>query len=149
MRIPHWTSDEDAVLLTDATATGYFGAQLGEIAEGDTVVVFGAGPVGLVAAQSSWLMGAGRVIVVDHLDYRLEKAREFAHAETLNFAEYDDIVVELEKQTDHLGADVAIECVGAEASRTSAPRARRPTSCGRASTGVSTSTPPTGPPTPS
>src|SRR3712207_4364206 len=114
-KIPDWMSDEDAVLLTDATATGYFGAQLGDIAEGDTVVVFGAGPVGLVAAQSSWLMGAGRVIVVDHLDYRLEKAREFAQAETLNFAEYDDVVVELKKQTDYLGADVAIECVGAEA----------------------------------
>jgi S-(hydroxymethyl)glutathione dehydrogenase/alcohol dehydrogenase len=114
-RIPDWMSDEDAVLLTDATATGYFGAQLGDIAEGDTVVVLGAGPVGLVAAQSAWLMGAGRVIVVDHLDYRLEKARDFAHAETLNFAEYDDIVVELKKQTDHLGGDVVIECVGAEA----------------------------------
>src|SRR3712207_8111406 len=60
--IPDWMSDEDAVLLTDACPTGYFGAQLGDIAEGDTVVVFGAGPVGLVAAQSSWLMGAGRVI---------------------------------------------------------------------------------------
>jgi S-(hydroxymethyl)glutathione dehydrogenase/alcohol dehydrogenase len=114
-KIPDWMSDEDAVLLTDATATGYFGAQLGDISEGDTVVVLGAGPVGLVAAQSSWLMGAGRVIVVDHLDYRLEKARDFAHAETLNFAEYDDVVVELKKQTDHLGADVVIECVGAEA----------------------------------
>jgi S-(hydroxymethyl)glutathione dehydrogenase/alcohol dehydrogenase len=114
-KIPDWMSDEDAVLLTDATATGYFGAQLGDIAEGDTVVVFGAGPVGLVAAQSAWLMGAGRVVVVDHLEYRLEKAREFAHAETLNFVEYDDIVLELKKQTDHLGADVAIECVGAEA----------------------------------
>jgi S-(hydroxymethyl)glutathione dehydrogenase/alcohol dehydrogenase len=114
-KIPDWMSDEDAVLLTDATATGYFGAQLGDISEGDTVVVLGAGPVGLVAAQSSWLMGAGRVIVVDHLDYRLEKARDFAHAETLNFAAYDDVVVELKKQTDHLGADVVIECVGAEA----------------------------------
>jgi S-(hydroxymethyl)glutathione dehydrogenase / alcohol dehydrogenase len=113
--IPDWMSDDDAVCLTDAAATGYFGAQLGDIAEGDTVVVFGAGPVGLVAAQSSWLMGAGRVIVIDHVEHRLEKAREFAHAETLNFTEYDDIVVEMKKQTDHLGADVAIECVGAEA----------------------------------
>jgi S-(hydroxymethyl)glutathione dehydrogenase/alcohol dehydrogenase len=113
--IPDWMSDEDAVLLTDAVPTGYFGAQLGEIAEGDTVVVFGAGPVGLVAAKSAWLMGAGRVIVVDHLEYRLEKARSFAHAETLNFVEYDDIVVEMKKQTDFLGADVAIEAVGAEA----------------------------------
>jgi S-(hydroxymethyl)glutathione dehydrogenase / alcohol dehydrogenase len=114
-RIPDWMHDEDAVLLTDATATGYFGAQLGDIAEGDTVVVFGAGPVGLVAAQSSWLMGAGRVIVVDHLEERLAKARDFAHAETLDYDEYDDIVVELKKQTDFLGADVVIECVGAEA----------------------------------
>ena len=115
VRIPEWMHDEDAVLLTDAVPTGYFGAQLGEITQGDTVVVFGAGPVGLVAAKSSWLMGAGRVIVVDHLEYRLEKARSFAYAETLNFTEYDDIVVELKKQTDFLGADVVIDAVGAEA----------------------------------
>ncbi|HEY4615700.1 MAG TPA: zinc-dependent alcohol dehydrogenase [Citricoccus sp.] len=113
--IPEWMHEEDAVLLTDAVATGYFGAQLGDIVEGDTVVVFGAGPVGLFAAQSSWLMGAGRVIVVDHLDYRLEKARTMAHAETYNFAEYEDIVVELKRTTDYLGADVAIDAVGAEA----------------------------------
>ncbi len=74
--IPDWMDDEDAVLLTDALATGYFGAQLGDIVEGDTVVVFGAGPVGLFAAKSAWLMGAGRVIVIDHLDYRLEMARD-------------------------------------------------------------------------
>jgi alcohol dehydrogenase len=113
--IPDWMSDEDAVLLTDAVPTGYFGAQLGDIAEGDTVVVFGAGPVGLFAAKSAWLMGAGRVVVVDQLEYRLEKARTFAHAETFNFNEYDDIVVEMKKQTDHLGFDVAIDAVGAEA----------------------------------
>jgi S-(hydroxymethyl)glutathione dehydrogenase/alcohol dehydrogenase len=113
--IPDWMADEDAVLLTDAVATGYFGAQLGEIAEGDTVVVFGAGPVGLVAAQSAWLMGAGRVIVVDHVQHRLEKAQDFAHAEVLNFTEHDDIVVKLKEETDRLGADVAIEAVGAEA----------------------------------
>lgn len=113
--IPDWMGDEDAVMLTDALPTGYFGAQLGDIAEGDTVVVLGAGPVGLYAARSAWLMGAGRVIVVDHLDYRLEKARSFAFAETRNFAEYDDIVVELKKTTDGLGADVVIDAVGAEA----------------------------------
>jgi S-(hydroxymethyl)glutathione dehydrogenase/alcohol dehydrogenase len=77
--------------------------------------VFGAGPVGLVAARSAWLMGAGRVIVVDHLEYRLEKARTFAQAEIYNFAEYDDIVVEMKKTTGHLGADVVIDAVGAEA----------------------------------
>jgi alcohol dehydrogenase len=107
--------DDDAVLLTDALPTGYFGAQLGDIAEGDTVVVFGAGPVGLFAAKSSWLMGAGRVIVIDQLEFRLEKARSFAQAETFNYAEYDDIVVQMKKVTDGLGADVAIDAVGAEA----------------------------------
>jgi hypothetical protein len=59
----------------------------GDIVEGDTVVIFGAGPVGLFAAKSAWLMGAGRVIVIDHLEYRLDKARSFAHAETINFAD--------------------------------------------------------------
>ncbi|HEX8768256.1 MAG TPA: alcohol dehydrogenase catalytic domain-containing protein, partial [Jatrophihabitans sp.] len=113
--IPDWMEDEDAVLLTDALATGYFGAQLGDIAQGDVVAVFGAGPVGLYAAKSAWLMGAGRVIVIDHLEYRLEKARSFAHAETFNFTEYDDIIVQMKKATDHLGADVVIDAVGAEA----------------------------------
>jgi threonine dehydrogenase-like Zn-dependent dehydrogenase len=113
--IPDWMDDEDAVLLTDALATGYFGAQLGDILEGDVVVVLGAGPVGLFAARSAWLMGAGRVVVVDHLEYRLEKARTYAHAETRNFAEYADIVVELKRTTDFLGADVVIDAVGAEA----------------------------------
>ncbi|MFI5911781.1 zinc-dependent alcohol dehydrogenase [Dactylosporangium sp. NPDC051541] len=113
--IPGWMDDDVAVLLTDALATGYFGAQLGDIVEGDVVVVLGAGPVGLYAAKSAWLMGAGRVIVVDHLEYRLDKARTFAHAETVNFTEHDDIVVFLKRATGHLGADVVIDAVGAEA----------------------------------
>jgi threonine dehydrogenase-like Zn-dependent dehydrogenase len=113
--IPDWLADEDAVLMTDALATGYFGAQLADIAEGDVVAVFGAGPIGLYAAKCAWLLGAGRVIVVDHLDYRLEMARTFAHAETYNFAEYADIVVELKRATGHLGADRVIDAAGAEA----------------------------------
>ena len=115
VKIPDWLDDDDAVLLTDALPTGYFGAQLGDIAEGDTVIVFGAGPVGLFAAKSAWLMGAGRVLVVDHLDFRLKMAASFAHAETYNFVEYDDIVVEMKKATGYLGADVVIDAVGAEA----------------------------------
>jgi S-(hydroxymethyl)glutathione dehydrogenase/alcohol dehydrogenase len=113
--IPDWMEDDDAVLLTDALATGYFGAQLADIVEGDVVIVLGAGPVGLYAAKSAWFMGAGRVIVIDHLEYRLEKARTFAHAETYNFTEYDDIVVEMKKMTGYLGADRVIDAVGAEA----------------------------------
>jgi alcohol dehydrogenase len=113
--IPDWMDEEDAVMLTDACPTGYFAAQLGEIKEGDVVVVFGAGPVGLFAAKSSWLLGAGRVIVLDHLEYRLAAARSFAHAETINFNDYEDIVTHLKQETDWLGADVCIDAVGAEA----------------------------------
>jgi threonine dehydrogenase-like Zn-dependent dehydrogenase len=113
--IPDWLEDEDALMMTDALATGYFGAQLADIAEGDTVAVLGAGPVGLFAARSAWLMGAGRVVVIDQLDYRLQKAQEFAFAETRNYVEHDDIVVEMKKATDGLGFDRVIECVGAEA----------------------------------
>ncbi|MEK6344177.1 MAG: zinc-binding dehydrogenase, partial [Curtobacterium sp.] len=113
--IPPWLDDEDALLLTDALGTGYFAAQLASIREGDTVVVLGAGPVGLFAAKSSWFMGAGRVIVVDQLEHRLEKARTFAHAETINFAEVPDVVLEMKRQTDFLGADSVIDAVGAEA----------------------------------
>jgi threonine dehydrogenase-like Zn-dependent dehydrogenase len=113
--IPEWMDEEDAVLLTDACPTGYFGAELGDIKEGDVVVVFGAGPVGLFAAKSAWFMGAGRVIVIDHLDYRLEKARSFAQAETLNFSQVEDVVQWVKDATAGLGADVCIDAVGAEA----------------------------------
>ncbi|WP_396659473.1 zinc-dependent alcohol dehydrogenase [Microbacterium sp.] len=113
--IPDDIDSEDALMLTDAFSTGYFGAQLADIADGDTAVVFGAGPVGLAAARSCWLMGAGRVIVVDHLDYRLRKAEQFSFAETVNFGALDDIVRVLKQSTDGLGADVAVDAVGAEA----------------------------------
>lgn len=66
--IPEDIELDDAVLLTDAYPAGYQAAEMGGIERGDTVVVFGAGPVGLFAAKSSWLMVAGRVIVVDHID---------------------------------------------------------------------------------
>lgn len=113
--IPDDIDSEDALLLTDAFSTGYFGAQLADIVEGDAVVVLGAGPVGLSAARSAWLMGAGRVIVVDYLDYRLRKAEEFAFAETINFGQVDDIVRAIKKATFGLGADAVIDAVGAEA----------------------------------
>ncbi|GGM32580.1 glutathione-dependent formaldehyde dehydrogenase [Promicromonospora citrea] len=114
-KVPDWMDEEDAVLCTDALATGYFGAQLADIAEGDVVVVLGAGPVGLFAARSAWLMGAGRVIVVDQLEERLELARTFAYAETMNYTEHKDVVVELKRTTGWLGADRVIDAVGAEA----------------------------------
>jgi S-(hydroxymethyl)glutathione dehydrogenase/alcohol dehydrogenase len=95
--------------------TGYQAAEMGGIRPGDTVVVFGAGPVGLMAARSAWLFGAGRVIVIDHIEYRLDFARTYCPAEVYNFREIDDIVVFLKKQTDSLGADVCIDAVGGDA----------------------------------
>jgi threonine dehydrogenase-like Zn-dependent dehydrogenase len=88
---------------------------MGDIEEGDTVVVFGAGPVGIFAAKSAWLMGAGRVIVVDHLEYRLEFIKRYANCEVINFREVGDMAIHIKRMTDWLGADVCIDCVGAEA----------------------------------
>src|SRR4051812_40578988 len=79
--IPADISPDDAVLLTDAYPTGYQAAEMGDIKQGDTVVVFGAGPVGHFAAKSAWFFGAGRVIVVDHVEYRLDSVARFAQAE--------------------------------------------------------------------
>jgi threonine dehydrogenase-like Zn-dependent dehydrogenase len=116
MKIPDDMTDEDVLFLTDAFPTGYQAAEMGSIRSGDTVIVFGCGPVGLFAARSAFLMGASRVIAVDHLDYRLEFARKFAGCETVNFKQVDDIILHLKKQTDGRGADVTIDCVGMEAS---------------------------------
>jgi threonine dehydrogenase-like Zn-dependent dehydrogenase len=114
--IPNDLDVDDAVLLTDACPTGYQAAEMGDIQEGDTVVVFGAGPVGIFAAKSAWLLGAGRVIVVDHVEYRLDFVRRYAQCEVINFREVGDIALHIKKLTDWLGADVCIDCVGCEAS---------------------------------
>lgn len=113
--IPDWMHPDDAVLLTDVVPTGYQAAEMGGIQEGDTVVVFGAGPIGIMAAKSAWLFGAGRVIVIDQLDYRLEFAEKFAQCEVYNFNSLGDPVVFIKSITDSLGADVCIDAVGCEA----------------------------------
>jgi threonine dehydrogenase-like Zn-dependent dehydrogenase len=114
-RIPDSLLLEDAVMLTDAYPTGYQAAEMGDIGEGDTVVIFGAGPIGIFAAKSAWLLGAGRVIVVDHIEYRLEFVRRFAQCETIDFKSVADMAIHIKKMTDGLGADVCIDCVGCEA----------------------------------
>ena len=113
--VPQGMDLDDAVMLTDVVPTGYQAAEMGGIQPGDTVVVFGAGPVGIMAARCAWLFGAGRVIVIDHVDYRLEFARTYAPAEVYNYKELGDVVLFLKKTTDWLGADVCIDAVGAEA----------------------------------
>jgi threonine dehydrogenase-like Zn-dependent dehydrogenase len=113
--IPADMDPDDAVLLTDVVPTGYQAAEMGGIKKGDTVVVFGAGPVGIMAAKCSWLFGAARVIIIDHLEYRLEFAKNYAKCEAYNFRSLEDPVVFLKKTTGWLGADVCIDAVGCEA----------------------------------
>jgi threonine dehydrogenase-like Zn-dependent dehydrogenase len=113
--IPEGMDLDDAVLLTDVVPTGYQAAEMGGIKKGDTVVVFGAGPIGIMAAKCAWLFGAARVIVIDHLEYRLEFARNYSQCEAYNFKSLGDPVVFMKKTTGGLGADVCIDAVGAEA----------------------------------
>lgn len=113
--IPPEMDLDDAVLLTDVVPTGYQAAEMGGIKMGDTVVVFGAGPVGIMAAKCAWLFGAGRVIVIDHVEYRLDFVRKYAQCEAYNFRSLGDPVLFLKKTTDWYGADVCIDAVGCEA----------------------------------
>ena len=115
MKIPDDMTEEEVLFLSDILPTGYQGAEMGEIKGGETVVVFGAGPVGLFAMKSAWLLGAARVIAVDHLDYRLEFARRYAGVETVNFKKVDDVVGYLKDQFEGRGPDVCIDAVGMEA----------------------------------
>lgn len=113
--IPDWLHPDDAVLCTDVFPTGYQAAEMGGIKKGDTVVVFGAGPIGIMAAKCAWLFGAGRVIVIDHIEYRLDFVRTYAQCEAYNFRSLGDPVLFLKKATDYYGADVCIDAVGGEA----------------------------------
>jgi len=113
--IPEWMDPDDAVLLTDVVPTGYQAAEMAGIQEGDTVVVFGAGPIGIMAAKCSWLFGAGRVIIVDEYEYRLEFAERYAQCEAVNYKSIGDPVVFFKSITDSLGPDVCIDAVGCEA----------------------------------
>jgi S-(hydroxymethyl)glutathione dehydrogenase/alcohol dehydrogenase len=113
--MPDWMDPDDAVLLTDVVPTGYQAAEMAGIQRGDTVLIFGAGPIGIMAARCAWLFGAGRVIVIDHLEYRLEFARSYGPAEVYSFKELNDVVTFMKKTTDGLGADVAIDAVGGDA----------------------------------
>lgn len=113
--IPPEMDPDDAVLLTDVVPTGYQAAEMGGIKTGDTVVVFGAGPVGIMAAKCAWLFGAARVIVIDHLEYRLDFVRNYAQCEAYNFRSIEDPVLFIKKTTDWLGADVCIDAVGGDA----------------------------------
>ncbi|TRW24411.1 glutathione-dependent formaldehyde dehydrogenase [Flavobacterium zepuense] len=107
-------TDDQALFLTDIFPTGWSAIDWAELKGGETVVVFGCGPVGIMAMKSAWLRGAGRVIGVDILDYRLEKARLAANAETINGKDVDAVEA-IRAMTGGYGADVCVDAVGMEA----------------------------------
>lgn len=114
IKVPDAIDDDNAVLCTDVFPTGYQAAEMCDIKKGDSVVIFGAGPIGLTAAKCAWFFGAGRVLIIDEYEYRLEFARKFAQCETLNFREVKDMAWHLKKESDWLGWDCAIDAVGCE-----------------------------------
>jgi S-(hydroxymethyl)glutathione dehydrogenase/alcohol dehydrogenase len=121
--IPDGLSDEQVVFLTDIFPTGWSAVKWGKVKGGDTVVIFGSGPVGLMAQKAAWLNGAEQVIAVDPLEYRLEKARNVNKVETIN-ANDDDLMEKIYSMTGGRGADVAIDAVGMEASRSFLEKAK-------------------------
>jgi len=121
--VPEEFTDEQVLFLTDIFPTGWSAVKWGKVKEGDTVVIFGSGPVGLMAQKAAWIHGAKRVIAVDPLEYRLEKARTLHNCDTIN-ADDDDLIEKIYAMTDGRGADVAIDAVGMEAGRTFLEKAK-------------------------
>ena len=121
--IPDGLSDEEVLFLTDIFPTGYTAVDWGEPKGGETYVIFGSGPVGLMAQKSAWLKGAKRVIAVDPLEYRLQKARDVNKVETIN-ANDADLMEKIRSMTGGRGADIAIDAVGMEANRTFLEKAK-------------------------
>ncbi|TSC29292.1 zinc-dependent alcohol dehydrogenase [Corallococcus sp. Z5C101001] len=113
VKVPEGVTDDQALLVSDIFPTGYFGAELAEIKPGDTVAVFGCGPVGLFAIVSAKLLGAGRVFAIDSHEDRLKLARSQG-AEVIDF-EREDPVETLKRFTRGIGVDRAIDAVGVDA----------------------------------
>jgi threonine dehydrogenase-like Zn-dependent dehydrogenase len=114
-KLPENVSDDQAILMSDIFPTGYFGADIAEIRPGDTVAVFGCGPVGQFAIASAMLMDAGRIFAIDHIEARLDMAREQG-AETIHFEQEDPTEV-LKQLTGGIGPDRVIDAVGVDSER--------------------------------
>jgi threonine dehydrogenase-like Zn-dependent dehydrogenase len=114
IKVPAGIPDEQVIFLSDILPTGYMGAENADIEPGDTVAVWGCGPVGLFAIVSAFLFGAERVIAIDRFPYRLRLAAE-AGAETINYEEVDSVHDLLKDMTGGMGPDRVIDAVGMEA----------------------------------
>jgi threonine dehydrogenase-like Zn-dependent dehydrogenase len=122
LKIENGIPDEQVLFLSDIFPTGYMGAEFCEIKGGESIAVFGAGPVGQFAIASAVMLGAEQVIAIDRVDYRLEMARNRAGAtHTINFDEDADIVEQLKILTGGRGPDAVIDAVGMESVSGHAP----------------------------
>ena len=113
IKVPDTLSDEQVLFLSDIFPTGYMAAENCNIQPGDTVAVWGCGPVGLFSIASAFLLGAERVIAIDRFEERLRKARDDCRAETLNY-ERVDVLEALSEMTGGRGPDACIDAVGLE-----------------------------------
>ena len=116
IKIENDLPDEKVLFLSDIYPTGYQGAVNANIQPGDTVAVWGCGPVGLFAIASAYMLGAGKVIAIDRIPERMKLARDYCGATTLDYSDDDTVVVEaLRDLTGGYGPDSCIDAVGLEA----------------------------------
>lgn len=115
-KVPEDMPDSKVLFLTDIFPTGWTAIDWGNLKGGETVAIFGSGPVGLMAQKAAWIKGAGRVIAIDPLDYRLNLANKVNTVETINPKETDPIEA-IRELTEGRGADVCVDAVGMEADR--------------------------------
>lgn len=113
--IPPGLHDEKVLFLSDILPTGYQAVVNGRVGPGSSVAIFGAGPVGLMAAASARLLGAERIFMIDHHAYRLEFAKQTYDIIPINFDDIDDPAEYIIEQTDFRGVDASIDAVGFEA----------------------------------
>lgn len=118
LKIESSLDDEQVLFLSDILPTGYMAAENAEIEPGDTVAVWGCGPVGQFAIQSAWLLGAGRVIAIDRVPERLALAERVGKAEVVDFSKVDSVYEALQERTNGRGPDRCIDAVGCEAHST-------------------------------
>jgi threonine dehydrogenase-like Zn-dependent dehydrogenase len=113
-KVPDALADDKVLFLSDIFPTGYMAAENAEIERGDTVAVWGCGPVGQFTIRSAWMLGAGRVIAIDRVPERLRMAAEYGQAETIDFSKVN-VYDQLQELTRGRGPDRCIDAVGAEA----------------------------------
>jgi len=113
IKVPQHLSDEQVLFLSDIFPTAYMAAENCSIHPGDTIAVWGCGPVGLLAMKSAYILGADRVIAIDRFPERLRKARNDCRAETLNYEEVE-VLDALREMTGGRGPDACIDAVGME-----------------------------------